>query len=177
MQHYRIVGHIYYITTVVYARRPIFTRPAYVLPLLDSLNYYRYRDNFKIIGFVIMPDHIHLIVWPLGDVWLDDFMRDFKQFTAMRIIRQAKVEERTEDLAAFAQAGEETGRAKHKVWQDSYWDKNIYSEQFLRQKLSYVHRNPLRAGLVEKPEDYVYSSYRNYALGDDSLFQIDRGWS
>ena len=71
----------------------------------------------------------------------------------------------------------ETGRSQRKVWQDSYWDKNIYSERFLRQKLSYVHRNPLRAGLVEQPEDYPYSSYRDYALGDDSLFQIDRGWS
>ena len=77
---------------------------------------------------------------------------------------------------AFEQAGQETGRSRHKVWQDSYWDVNVYSERFLRQKLNYVHRNPVRAGLAETPEEYVYSSYRNYVNGEDWLIEIDREW-
>ncbi|RME54364.1 MAG: hypothetical protein D6790_16820 [Caldilineae bacterium] len=79
-------------------------------------------------------------------------------------------------LAAFEQAGAETGRSERKVWQDSYWDKNIYSERFLRQKLNYVHRNPVRGNLVGSPDGYPHSSYRNYVLGDESLIEIDRGW-
>jgi len=177
MHRYHIQGHIYFITTVVYARRSLFTHPAYVLCLLDSLNYYRFAYSFKIIGYVIMPDHIHLLVWPQKEPNVEAFMRDLKKFSAVRIIRQAEVEDRVEDLEAFTQAGAETGRSQRKVWQDSYWDKNIFSDRFLRQKLNYMHRNPLRAGLVKGPELYPYSSYRNYLFGDDSLFEIDRGWS
>ncbi len=106
---------------------------------------------------------------------LDAIMRDFKKFTAVRIIRQAEAEGRTNLLDAFESAGEKTNCSKHKVWQDSYWDKNIFSERFLRQRLNYIHRNPVRAGLVENAEDYPYSSYRNYALGDHSLIEIDQG--
>ncbi len=177
MKRYHIEGHIYYITTNVYARRPIFTRPAYVIALIDSLNFYRHRYTFKLIGYVIMPDHIHLLVWPQQEANVDDFMRDFKKFTAIRIIRQAKVEGRSDDLQAFQWAGTETGRSENKVWQDSYWDKNIYSDPFLRQKLNYIHRNPVRAQLVANPVEYPYSSYRNYVAGDESLIEIDRGWS
>jgi hypothetical protein len=77
---------------------------------------------------------------------------------------------------AFEQAGQETGRSDNKVWQDSYWDENVYTERFLRQKLNYVHRNPLRAGIVDRVEDYVYSGYRNYEFGETWLIEIDRGW-
>ncbi len=77
---------------------------------------------------------------------------------------------------AFRKAGQETGRSENKVWQDSYWDTNIYTDRFLRQKLNYIHRNPIRANLVEQPEDYVYSSYRNYVLDEEWLIEIDREW-
>jgi len=103
-------------------------------------------------------------------------MRDYKEFTSKRIIRQAEVEHNEDWIKAFRRAGSETGRSTNKVWQDSYWDKNIYTENFLRQKLNYIHRNPLRAGLADKPEDYPYSSYRNYVLGQEWLIEIDRDW-
>jgi REP element-mobilizing transposase RayT len=160
----------------VYNRLPLFTRPAFVIPLLDSLNFYRHKQSFKLLGYVVMPDHLHLILWPCGEATPADIMRDYKEFTSKRVIRQAEVEGREDWRQAFRQAGEETGRSANKVWQDSYWDENVYTEGFLRQKLNYLHRNPLRAGLVERPEDYPYSSYRNYALGEDWLIEIDRGW-
>ena len=176
LPRYHIEGHIYYITTVTYGRLPIFTRPSFIIPLIDSLNFYRYKQQFKLVGYVIMPDHIHLMIWPYGESTPTEIMRDFKKFTAVRIIRQAEVEGNADWLAAFQQAGEETERSQNKVWQDSYWDKNIYSDHILRQKLNYIHRNPVRAGLVEQPEQYAYSSYRNYVNGDDSLIEIDRDW-
>jgi REP element-mobilizing transposase RayT len=176
LPRYHIEGHIYYITTVTYGRLRIFTRPSFIIPLIDSLNFYRYKQQFKLVGYVIMPDHIHLMIWPYGESTPTEIMRDFKKFTAVRIIRQAEVEGNADWLAAFQRAGEETERSQNKVWQDSYWDKNIYSELFLRQKLNYVHRNPVRAGLVEQPEQYAYSSYRNYVDSNDSLIEIDRDW-
>ena len=176
LPHIQLEGYIYYITTIVYGRLPIFTSPSFIIPLLDSLNFYRYVHTFYLLGYVIMPDHIHLLIWLQGEAVLADFMRDFKKFTAVRLIRQAKVEKRQEWVAAFAQAGEETGRSQNKVWQDDYWDKIVFTERFLRQKLNYIHRNPCRAGLVDDPGDYPYSSYRNYVNDDDSLIVVDRNW-
>jgi REP element-mobilizing transposase RayT len=176
LPRFHIEGHVYHITTVVHDRLPIFTRPSFIIPLLDSLNFYRHKRQFKMLGYVIMPDHIHLLIWPQGTSRVAEIMRDFKKFTAVRIIRQAEVEDRADWLAAFQQAGSQTGRSSNKVWQDSYWDTNIYTEKFLRQKLNYIHLNPVRAGLVEGPAEYPYSSYRNYMNGDESLIEIDRGW-
>jgi len=177
LPRFHIQGHIYYITTNVYQNLPLFKHPTFIIPLIDSLNYYRYKYRFKILGYVIMPDHIHLIVWPQDQPAISEFMRDFKKFTAVRLIRQAEVENASAILQAFANAGEATKRCDHKIWQDSYWDTNIFTERFLRQKLHYIHRNPVRANLVANPAEYPYSSYRNYALNDESLIAIDRDWS
>ena len=177
LPRFHIEGHVYYITTVVYDCLPIFTRPSFIIPLYDSLNFYRYQREFKLLGYVIMPDYLHLILWPFGAATIPDIMRDYKKFTSKRIIRQAEVEGIEEWSAAFRRAGQETDRSTHKVWQDSYWDVNIYSERFLREKLNYIHRNPVRAGLVENPEEYPYSSYRNYVYGESWLIEIDQEWA
>jgi REP element-mobilizing transposase RayT len=176
LPRFHIKGHVYYVTTVVHDRLPIFTRPSFIIPLLDSLNFYRHKQDFKLLGHVIMPDHVHLILWPFGPATVSEIMRDYKKFTSTRIIRQAEVEQLKAWTAAFERAGRETGRSRNKVWQDSYWDVNIYSEHYLRQKLNYLHRNPVRAGLVENPEDYYYSSYRSYVCGENWLIDLDQEW-
>jgi len=124
-----------------------------------------------------MPDHIHLLIWPQEEEAVTDFMRDFKRFTSGRITRQAKVEGKTELIKKFEEAGIETERAEYKVWQDSFWEQSIYTEKFLKQKLDYIHLNPVRAGIVEAAEDYPYSSYRNYYLNDNQLMEIDSHWN
>ena len=176
LPRFHIEGHVYFLTTITFNRLPLFTRPSFVIPLLDSLNFYRYQQQFKLLGYVFMPNHIHLLIWPSGDATPADIMRDYKEFTAKRLIRQAEAEGRRDWVEAFRQAGEDTGRSPNKVWQDSYWDENVYTEAFLRQKLNYMHYNPVRAGLVKAPGDYPYSSYRNYELGEEWLIEIDRGW-
>ena len=100
---------IYYITIVVYNRLPIFTTANYVIPVIDSLNYYRYKQNYKLLGYVIMPDHVHLLIWIQGKSTISEIMRDLKKYTAVRIIRQAEVESRQDFLTAFSEAGTKTG--------------------------------------------------------------------
>ncbi len=169
-------SYVYYITTVIYKRLPIFKRPSFIIPLYDSLLFYRYKQNYKIYGYVIMPDHIHLLIHPHGKATVADIMRDYKEFTSKRIIRQAEVENNMEWVTAFQKAGQETGRSDNKVWQDSYWDVEIFSTKFLRQKLNYIHNNPVRAELVASPQDYPYSSFRNYELDEEWFIEIDRAW-
>lgn len=125
LPRFHIHGHFYYITTVVYGRLPIFTRPSFVIPLIDSLNYYRHQQEFRLVGYVIMPDHLHLVIWPYGQTTVSEIMRDYKEFTSKRIIRQAEVERISEWSEAFKRAGATVGRSMNKVWQDSYWDENI----------------------------------------------------
>ena len=120
LQRFHIEGDVYYVTTVVYDRLPIFTRPSFVLPLLDSLNFYRHKQDFELLGYVIMPDHVHLMLWPFGPATVSEIMRDYKKFTSTRIIRQAEVERIEAWMSAFERAGRETGRSHNKVWQDSY---------------------------------------------------------
>ncbi|MBI3913955.1 MAG: transposase [Chloroflexi bacterium] len=176
LPHFQVAGDIYFITNVVYNRLPILTRPSFIVPLIDSWNFYRYKQSYKLLGYVIMPDHFHVLIWPYGDAPVADMMRDFKRFTSGRIARQAEVEGKKEWLEAFRAAGEKTERAEYKVWQDDYWDKNIFSEKMLRQKLNYIHNNPVRAGLVNSPDEYPYSSYRSYELGDEAWIEIDKDW-
>ncbi|GIL15111.1 MAG: transposase [Chloroflexota bacterium] len=173
----RADGYIYYITSVLHTRLPIFTKPSFIIPLLDSFNYYRFQYDFKLLGYVIMPDHFHILIHPQGQAeTVSDAMRDFKRFTSGRITRQAKMERKLDWVAAFEIAGDETSRAEYKVWQDSFWETAIWSEKFLREKLNYIHLNPVRAGLVENPQDYPYSSFRNYELNDETLIEIDKDW-
>lgn len=176
LRHQHIDGHLYYVTTVTQGRLPLFVTANYVVPLLDSLNFYQWKLNVRIVGYVIMPDHIHLLLWPLGAATVSDFMRDFKTFTAKRIIRQAEAETNQALLKSFEEFGAKRGRSENKVWQDDYWDMHIFSVRFVREKLNYMHRNPVRAELVGTPEDYPYSSYRNYTENDQSWIELKKDW-
>ncbi len=176
-KRYRIEGSMFYITSNTYNRIAIFTRRSFIIPIIDSLNYYRYQYACKLIGYVIMPDHVHLLIWPQDAHIATDFMRDFKRFTSGRITRQAKLEGKIDWLAKFMEAGHETSRADYKVWQDSFWEQTIYTQRFLTQKLNYIHMNPVRAGICKAPKDYLYSSYRNYYLFDNQLIEIDSEWN
>jgi REP element-mobilizing transposase RayT len=175
-QRCRIEDSIYYITSVIYDRFNVFVEPSFVIPIVDSLNYYLYQYSTKIIGYVIMPNHLHLLIFPASKQTAADFMRDFKRFTSGRITRQAKVEGKKEWVSRFEQAGFETDRAEYKVWQDSFWEQCIYTEEFLQQKLDYFHLNPVRAGIVSEAEEHPYSSFRNYYFNDHHLIEIDSQW-
>lgn len=173
----RIEGSAYYITSNVYQHLAIFIHPSFIIPLIDSLNFYRYQHHCKLLGYVIMPDHIHLILWPQNGTDIANFMRDFKRFTSGRIARQALLENRTEWIEAFEKAGQDTSRAESKVWQDCFWEEVVFTYEFLCQKLNYIHMNPVRAKLVDESQKYPYSSYRNYELDDDTLIEIDKDWA
>ena len=176
MKHLYLEGFIYYITINIQNRLDLFVRPSFIITLYDSLSYYRYKQSYKILGYVIMPDHLHLLIWPYSKATISEIIRDFKTFTVKRIIKQAEVEKQQDLLIAFKKAGAETGRSKYKVWQDDFWDKVIYTEKYLRQKLNYIHRNPVRAGLVNDVGTFPYSSYQNYEFDNNTLIAIDKDW-
>lgn len=157
----------YFITMTVVGWIDVFTKIKYKLTLIESLKYCQKEKGLSIYAYCIMPSHIHLIVRAEGKYTLSEIIRDFKKFTAKSIIRQ--IEEESESrrewmLNYFEEKGKNLKRIKqYKFWQDGSQAKEIFSNDFFQQKLEYIHKNPVEESIVEKEEDYLFSSARNYA--------------
>ena len=114
-----------------------------------------------------MSNHIHILCKVEGNNTLSNVVRDFKTFTSKKIIQTIKdfPESRREwMLDYFQKACEHLKRnQKYKVWQNGYHAEKVYSNKFIKQKINYIHNNPVAEIILEKPEDYIFSSARNYA--------------
>lgn len=167
-------NHLYFITTSTIKKRNIFQNSDYCDIIICSLNYIRKEKWVKLYSYVIMPNHLHIIIKFLDSYDQSKVMRDFKKFTSKKIIQMAEILKDVKILEFFRKYAD-SKRQKNKVWEDEFQDRNIYSARFLFQKMRYIHNNPLQEKwrLAEKPEDYRYSSARNYILNDNSVLKID----
>ncbi|TDE42103.1 transposase [Flavobacterium rhamnosiphilum] len=166
----------HYITATVVDSIDIFTRQTYRDSIIESLDYCIKNKGMILYGYVIMSNHIHLIIQS-QDGKLSDLIRDFKKFTAKNILDkiQAVPESRKEwMLERFKLAAEKHTRNKnYQFWQYGNHAEEIYSNKFMWSKLDYIHLNPVRAGLVEKASQYIYSSASNY-INDSGLLKIEK---
>lgn len=196
-----IPGHAYFVTSKVYKNKNVFVYKKFCEIIIDTLKYVREQGKLKLLGYVIMPDHLHLIVWPQGEKYISDIMRDFKKYASRQIIKyMIKSEKRgSPDPRGFVWRDQEIPPSREtkiipyptfsslltvftvnskkqtfKVWQSRNWIENVYSEKFLCQKLNYIHNNPVRAKIVKEADGYQYSSFRSYYQNDDSVINIDR---
>jgi putative transposase len=169
---YKIIdtGKIYFITATTIEWLPVFTRKPYFEVLLDSFNYSRTNKGLKIYAYVIMDNHFHLTCQ--GDN-LGKIIKEIKSHTAREIVKLAEQENKTWLLnqLSFYKLKHKVDSI-HQVWQEGNHPKQISSEEMLRQKMDYLHHNPVRAGLADKPEDWPYSSARNWA-GLPGTLEID----
>lgn len=165
---------LYYLTFQVVDWIDIFTRQIYRDILIESLRYSVQFKNLEIFAFVIMSSHLHLILQSsTGN--LSDTIRDIKKFTSKRIIETniAMPESRKEWMIVRFKhhAGNTKQNQSFQLWTHENHAVYLYSPDFIREKIEYLHNNPVRAGLVEKPEDYLYSSARYYA-GLDCILPV-----
>ena len=160
-------GKIYFLTFTVVDWVDIFTRPVYKHIIVESLEYCQIKKGMIIYAWCLMSNHIHLIAGAKEDNHLSNIIRDFKKFTSKKIIRtilDTPESRKKWMLNRFEFAGKYDSKIKnHKFWQDGNEAKEIETPEFLDQKLDYIHQNPVTAEIVENPEDYLYSSARNYA--------------
>lgn len=169
---YKIFDHAppHFLTHTIVAWAPVFTRRPYFDLILQTLSFCRQNKGLKLFAWVVLDNHMHLLV--SGDQ-VPKIMKEFKSFTAREIIRLAREDGRDWLLAHF-----KTNKLAHKnqsayqVWQEGYHPQQIQTERMLEQKIAYIHQNPVTAGLVDNPEDWPYSSARNY-LGLEGLLEID----
>jgi REP element-mobilizing transposase RayT len=157
---------LYFLTFQIVDWIDVFTRKIYRDIIIDSFKFMIDEREFQLFSYVIMSNHIHLIA-NSSNGKLSDAIRDFKKYTSKRIIDtiMSTPESRMEwMLNRFeSKAKEHTRNEVYQVWTHQNHPEILYSEKFIVQKINYIHNNPVRAGIVDKPEDYIYSSARNYA--------------
>jgi len=171
-----------YLTCTICGWIDLFNRAAYRDIILEGWKYCSEHKGLQIWGYVIMSNHIHFIANTKAPFKLEAVMRDFKAYAARRIVDLLKdqnhVESRREWLLYMFQyfAHHHKGAQQYQIWQQSNHPIELYSEKVTLQKLRYIHNNPVRATLVNKPEDWVYSSASNYAEGR-GVYEVKLLWS
>ena len=154
-----------FISANTYRRIPLFRyrRPREIF--FENLQFYRGKYIFRLYAYVLMPNHFHLLIDFPAQRALVDFLRDFKSAIGIQIVDWLKADNRKELLSHLAvlQASRRYKDARYSVWQRDSYITPLLSVRIIRQKLRYIHENPVRAGLVVVPEDYPYSSARVYA--------------
>jgi len=165
----------YFVTLTIVGWVDVFTRKSHKITIVDALKYCQRNKGLEIFGWCLMSSHLHMIVRANDKYELWEILRDFKKFTARKILNQiiGDAESRREwMLRYFEFSGKHLKRVKkYKFWQDGNHAEIIYSPKFFYNKLNDIHRNPVNDLIVEKEEDYLFSSARNYA-DLDSLIEI-----
>jgi len=166
---------VHYVTAVTYARVPVFRSENACSLMINALATTRLKDPFKLIGYVIMPDHFHMFANPLGlDVSV--VAGRLKGRSASLILKSLRAEGHVLSLAKLAlPVGLESGQT-HAVWLKEFSAIDIWSHKFIRQKLHYIHMNPVRAGLVDHPAKWRWSSYHAYLPHEPGSIPIEIDW-
>jgi putative transposase len=166
--------HLYFVTTSAVQRARIFHRPVIKRMLVDSLNVAWILGQIDLYAFTIMPNHVHLIVRCLNDHTPADIVCAFKKATAHLVLRQFEAEGNQQALSFCAAAVKPGQQQQYAAWEREYQAKNVFSPGFLKQKLEYVHENPIQPHwrLAELPELYPWSSARFYLTGKRALFPL-----
>jgi REP element-mobilizing transposase RayT len=158
----------HFITATVVDWIDVFTRKIYRDCIIECLDYCIKNKGMILYGYVIMSNHIHMIIQS-EDAKLSDLLRDFKKFTAKTILEKIQTEPESRRewmLERFQKATESHSRNKNfQFWQYGNHAEEIFTTHFLWSKLDYIHLNPVRSGIVIKIDDYVYSSASNYTTG------------
>lgn len=149
------VGVFHFITFSCYHRQPFLARLDAYRIFQHHLEQVRRRCGFIVAGYVLMPEHVHLLI---------NEPKECSLATAIQILKQ-------QTSKTLKQPGD------NQFWQRRYYDFNVWSEEKPSEKLRYMHRNPVKRGLVEKPEDWPWSSFRHYANGEEGVVEIESQWT
>ncbi|HEY7352517.1 MAG TPA: transposase [Terriglobales bacterium] len=159
-------GHLHFIASTCFHRIALLNSARKRDLFLHILDQVRQRYNFIVVGYVVMPEHIHLLISEPERGNISTVMQVIKQRFARRLLREWRA--RSSQLSIW-----EPLDAGH-VWQRRFYDFVVLTEQKKIEKLRYIHRNPVRSRLVLEPGQWKWSSFRDYALGIAGPVYIDR---
>lgn len=168
---------IHYVTAVTYDRVPVFGNEHACSLFINALSNTRSADPFKLIGYVVMPDHIHLLANPLH-LDISMIVGKLKGRAAASILKWLRTEGHGTSLAKLQLAHPLKSGQTHAVWLQDFSAIDIWSHKFIRQKLHYIHMNPVRAGLCDHPAKWRWSSYHAYLPHEAGSvpIEVDQRW-
>lgn len=154
LTRYHHTGQSHFVTFCCYHRHSLFTSDANRRVFESALERVRRSFRLRVYGYVVMPEHIHLLVSEPERDTLADALKSLKQGVARRLI----------------------GDADH-FWQKRYYDFNVRNHAQFVEKLHYIHWNPVKKGLCERPEDWPWSSFLHHATGGEGRVEIESEWT
>jgi putative transposase len=149
---YHHTGNFHFITFSCFHRHAYLASPAARDLFQEALERTRRLNRFVVAGYVVMPEHVHLLIGEPPHRTIATAIKALKLSVALR-------------------------RSERPFWQARYYDFNVHSDEKRREKLRYMHRNPVVRGLVGKPEDWPWSSFRQYAMGETGTVEIESPWT
>lgn len=160
LHRYYGAGYLHFISTSCYQRRPLPDTVANRDLFLEVLEEIRQRHRFVVVGYVVMPEHVHLLFSEpeVGNPSL--VMAALKQNFAHRLLRRLR------GKLYSPQSLWRTPLERGEIWQHRFYDFVVFTSKKRVEKLRYMHRNPVHRGLVRKPEQWARSSFRHYAYGE-----------
>jgi putative transposase len=160
LHRYYGAGYLHFITTSCYQRRALLGSRQNRDLFLEVMEQVRRRYHFVVVGYVVMPEHVHLLFGESERGDPSDVMQALKQGFARRLLRMLR--SRTDPGQGHLwSASLEVGH----IWQRRFYDFVVFSEKKRIEKLRYMHCNPVKRGLVLEPEQWAWSSFRSYADG------------
>jgi putative transposase len=169
--HYDQIPYAHYLTFSCYHNLELFVDSINYELFLESLEKARNRFHFKLYGFVIMPNHVHLLIFPDFDIRISAILTAIKQPFAHRALEYIKLQWPDIYAHLWAQVGSKPVR---RFWQEGGgYDSNLFSDEALEKTLDYMHLNPVRKCLVERAVDWKWSSSLHYHTGRDDLIKVD----
>jgi putative transposase len=153
-------GDLHFITSSCYRRQPLLGTASRRDLFVKVLEQVRKRYEFVVVGYVVMPEHFHLLMSEPARANPSVVIQALKLGVVRRLFRTPKARDKQGTLRLFNDFV-----PKH-FWQRRFYDFNVWSAHKHREKLRYIHRNPVKRGLVESPDQWRWSSFRAYAFGE-----------
>ncbi|HCA58296.1 MAG TPA: hypothetical protein DEP46_09960 [Blastocatellia bacterium] len=163
----------HYITIVAFRRTPIFKSEIACQILIDVITETRKTQKYKLIAYVIMPDHVHLIVNPAG-CDISAVCKSIKGISSRRILDWLRTEGHHLSLKKLELSVAQKRNHTHAVWQKGVTSIDLWSPKFILQKSGYIHMNPVRAGLSDHPAKWRWSSYGTLNGDENAPIKMDR---
>ena len=160
-------GTLYYVTLTVVGWMDVFTRKEYVYDLMKNIKYCQANKGLDLYAYVIMSNHIHLIAQS-NNVPLNILLGNFKSYTSKQLI--ALIDSNSQEsrkewmMRMFGYYGKGNSQnEEYQFWQNGNHPIGLWSPLVIKQKIDYLHNNPVKQGIVAKPEDYLYSSANEFS--------------
>jgi putative transposase len=167
LKRFHGAGDVHFITCSCYRRQPLLGSAQRRDLFLQVLEQVRRRYQFVLIGYVVMPEHVHLLVSEPQQGNPSKVMQAVKLGFARRVLAQQRRRRNPLQASLFEHV------PRH-IWQARFYDFNVWTERKRVEKLRYMHRNPVKRGLVEASEMWPWSSYRSYAFAERGLVRVNQ---